>query len=69
MMDLTPATTTAAATGLASELSGGYAFSLDGFNNRMADRLHRVQILTGKVCATEQDDKSQTLSKDENTRS
>ncbi len=68
-MEITSPASAAAAAGLASERPAGFAFSFDGFNTRMADRLRRVEVLTGKTPAAEHEETSLVLAKDENFRS
>ncbi len=68
-MKATSPTTVATATGLVSEQAAGYVFNFDGFNVRMAERLHRVEVLTGKKTAPEHEDSALVLAKDEKLRS
>lgn len=68
-METTSPTTAAAAAGLVSEQAAGYVFSFDGFNIRMAERLRRVEVLTGKKTAPEHENSALVLAKDEKLRS
>ena len=68
-MEVASPTSAAAAAGLVSERSSGFTFSFDGFNSRMADRLRRIETLTGKTPAAEHEETSPVLVKDENLRS
>ncbi len=68
-MEVTSPTTVAAAAGLVSERPDSFIFSFDGFNARMVERLHRVEVLTGKKTTPEHEETALVLTKDEKLRS